>query len=435
MALGSLIVLMASIALPVHADALLDQAKRLMTGGDASKAFALLGPHEQQRAGEIDYDYLLGIAALDAGDPQRAVFALERVLAMNPNFTGARAEIARAYFVLGEKQNAQREFRTVRESPDLPGTARGSIDRYLSALEPVRTRIGGYFEVSYGLDTNVNSATSFGLVNAPGIVIPGLPADKLPADTARRDTYLGFAGSLTGSHNVTDAVALVASFTGNAKNNIHQDAFATQVYDVALGTRISGGAHSVSVALQGQAFWLDDSRYRDSSGMIAQWQWNLNERSQFSVFGQGARLNFPTQRTRDAKRVIGGFAYAHALGGAWNPIVFLSAYGGFEDPRNPDYPQFGNKPVGLRLGGQVTLGSATQLFALASYERRRYDAEDPLFLATRLDRQADYRLGLNYAFASRWTVTPSVSVTDNRSTLDLYTYSRLLGSVALRRDF
>lgn len=52
-----------------------------MDAGEAAAAFALLEPLETSRAGDPEYDYLFGIAALDSSNPSRAVFALERVVA------------------------------------------------------------------------------------------------------------------------------------------------------------------------------------------------------------------------------------------------------------------------------------------------------------------------------------------------------------------
>ena len=69
------------------------------------------------RAGNPDFDYLLGIAALDSGHGERAVFALERVLAVQPSNALARAEIARAYLFIGEKDTARREFENVKREP------------------------------------------------------------------------------------------------------------------------------------------------------------------------------------------------------------------------------------------------------------------------------------------------------------------------------
>jgi len=88
---------------------------------------------EPQRAGDPQFDYLLGIAALDAGDPQRAVFALERVLAQQPDNALARAEIARAFYAMGEREAARQEFEAVRKYA-IPEEAKATVDRFLSAI-------------------------------------------------------------------------------------------------------------------------------------------------------------------------------------------------------------------------------------------------------------------------------------------------------------
>ena len=90
-----------------RADAVTDEAKKLLAAKQAKAAFDLLSPLEPKRAGDPEFDYLLGIAAIDAGAPTRAIFALERVLTAQPGNTLARAEIARAYFAVGETDTAK----------------------------------------------------------------------------------------------------------------------------------------------------------------------------------------------------------------------------------------------------------------------------------------------------------------------------------------
>ena len=89
-------VLLLCVSAAVWADAVTDRAQLLLQRKDAAAAYKLLLPYESERAGNPEFDYLLGIAALDAGDPERAIFALERVLAVQPDNLQARAEIARA---------------------------------------------------------------------------------------------------------------------------------------------------------------------------------------------------------------------------------------------------------------------------------------------------------------------------------------------------
>ena len=91
----------------VFADAATDEALSLLDSGKGKAAWELLEPQESARAGEPLYDFLLGLAALEIGQNTRAVFALERVLAMEPDNVRARAEIARAYLALGEAETAR----------------------------------------------------------------------------------------------------------------------------------------------------------------------------------------------------------------------------------------------------------------------------------------------------------------------------------------
>ena len=66
-------------------------AHALVKAGKFSEAYQLLLPYQTDYAGDTDYDYLLGIVALDSGKPTEAIFALERVLAVNPGHLQARA--------------------------------------------------------------------------------------------------------------------------------------------------------------------------------------------------------------------------------------------------------------------------------------------------------------------------------------------------------
>ena len=58
------------------ADALTDRASALINAGKGAETYPLLEPAEVERAGDRDFDLLFGIAALDAGQNTRAVFAL-----------------------------------------------------------------------------------------------------------------------------------------------------------------------------------------------------------------------------------------------------------------------------------------------------------------------------------------------------------------------
>src|SRR5512141_635394 len=116
------------------ADLDLTRAEALMKQGKAAEAYSLLEPFEFEQSGNIKFDYLLGIAALDSGKPDKATIAFERVLAVDPNFVGARIDMGRAYYQLGDMTRAKTEFEAVL-SQNPPPAAKATIDKYLAAIE------------------------------------------------------------------------------------------------------------------------------------------------------------------------------------------------------------------------------------------------------------------------------------------------------------
>ena len=53
---------------------MLVKAKSLLDANNPQAAYNLLVPLQSQRAGDPDYDYLLGVSALDLGKNTEAVF-------------------------------------------------------------------------------------------------------------------------------------------------------------------------------------------------------------------------------------------------------------------------------------------------------------------------------------------------------------------------
>lgn len=424
-----------SFSLAAFADAVTDRARALLERSDARAAYQLLLPLEAQRAGDPEYDFLLGIAALEAGERERAVFALERVLAVQPDNLRARAEIARAYYEMGERDTAQREFESVRKRA-VPPEVRATIERFLSAIESSRTtRFNAYVEISAGRDSNVNGATAQGQVAVP--FFGGAVFQLAPASQGIKDSFSSLAAGFSFGTEMVPQWSLVggASYYGKYNRDVTQ--FDTQSYDGSLGVRWAKDADAVTAVIQAQTYSVDDRRYRDSMGGTLQWQHSPSQSSQVSLFIQHAALGYPdpTQSIRDANRTIAGIGFAKAFGGEYASVVFASLYGGEERQDNELVPHLGHRPAGMRLGAQRALASGLVLFANTSAERRKYGGDDPLFLVRREDKQYDVTIGLNYTLAPKWSLRPQISLTENHSSIDINRFKRTVAQLSLRRDF
>ncbi|HEU0186462.1 MAG TPA: tetratricopeptide repeat protein [Gallionellaceae bacterium] len=415
---------------------LLGNADALIKAGKPADAYALLLPYQSLLAGDVNYDYLLGIAALDSGKPNEAIFALERVLAVNPNHLQARAEIARAYLATGELAASKKEFETVQQQ-NPPKEVSATIQKYLDIIETDRTgkttSFRAYIEAALGNDSNVNSATS-----TRDIAIPyfgGAVMTMNDAGVENRDSFGSLAAGFNVRHVLNRDWALIGGANVNQRNNSTQTKFNTTNIDGNFGASLTRGDDNYSAVLQAQSFSLDSKSYRDAAGVTGQWQRNRDNGSQGSVYVQYTSLSYPGQTFRNADRYVLGGAYAMALSGESTPVVYGGAYAGAESPQKSSVAYIGNTLYGVRLGGEMKYSPQTTLLASASLESRTYGGDDPLFLMARKDTQADLRLAVGYVPVQKWTVTPSLSYTSNDSNIIINKYQRTMFSVSLRRDF
>lgn len=418
------------------ADAVTDNAQALLEKGEAKAAYDLLEPLEPQRAGDPEYDFLLGLAALEIGKNTNAVFALERVLAVDPKHARARAEIARAYLALGETKTAKQEFESVKQQ-GVPPEVASTIDRLISAVERIedegRTTVRGYVEATVGHDTNVNSATA-----ANGISVPawGGPILTLsPASRQQSDTFTTLGAGFSVRHPLSSEWALIGGLNGNKRmNSHHEDTFDTGQADGHLGLMRTYGKDVFSAVAQYNQLWVDNERYREATGFTTQWQHNYDARNQSSLYVQYASLHYPQEKERDGDRFVIGANFAHALQG-FKTVFYGGVYLGEEVVKDDNFPHLGHLLSGARVGAQHELKKDLKAYVNLAYEHRRYGAENPLLLRTRTDDQWNLGVGMTWTPAKNWVVTPQFQYTNNRSNLEINRFNREVVSVTVRRDF
>ncbi|MEO8386158.1 MAG: tetratricopeptide repeat protein, partial [Betaproteobacteria bacterium] len=144
--------------LTVLADpALLHDAKQLLAADNPKQAFMILVAKQDKLAGDPDFDYLLGVSALDSGKIDEAIIAFERVLQVKPTRADARMDLSRAYFNAGSMDLAEANFLELKSS-NPPPTTLAVIDKYLAAIRDRRaqnaTGLLAWGETGLGYDSN-----------------------------------------------------------------------------------------------------------------------------------------------------------------------------------------------------------------------------------------------------------------------------------------
>jgi len=432
-------VLFGFAASALAADDTLLRAKAMLDARNAQGAYELLAPLQSERAGEPDYDYLLGVAALDVGRNTEAVFALERVLAVQPDNAPARAQIARAYFNLKETDTAKREFETVK-GQGVPPEVQATINRYLDAIDQIAGAEGFsarfFLEFAAGYDSNVNAATSVDQVAVPGVGNTIFRLDPLSVETPA--WFFSAAGGVAVRNPLSAKFALLGGLSAYKRNNFNEDTFNTGYMDGYLGLSHQVGRDTWTAVAQANAFFVGDTvynrSYRNAFGGTLQWLHDFSARTQLTAYFQYAGLYYPEQRPRDANRYIGGVGWAHAFRGA-DPTLYLGLYAGSEIATEDTFDWLGYNVLGLRLGGQKALNQGTYLFASAAVEWRHYRGVDPFFLVERQDEQYSAALGVRYLIQYDWWLSPQVTYLLNNSNIQLNEYDRWQAFLSLRRDW
>ena len=407
-------------------------ARQLLAANRAEEAYAQLAPLANDRAGDPEFDLLLGIAAIDSGREGEAIVALQRVLAVQPNNSRAKAELGRAYAMAGDIDTARRELRTVLNDPTVPDPVRRRIDGLVNDFDRAAGEGGveltGYFDAEVGLDSNINTATDVTSITLPAFAFLG-PATLNGAAREQDDGYYQVQGGISLSAPLSRQVRLFGSALGNWRDNFNND-FVDQA--AALGS--AGLAYSmangdtVSVAGQVQRFWLDQDGYRTTVGGVVQYTKRLSDSSALSVAGQYYRLNYDGQPLLDADRFSGSVTYS-------DRNLFAGIGGGKEETVRSGVDHLGYIFFDGQVGGEYPIDENAAVIGGISAEYRDYDDQDPLFLDGREDFQVDLSLGMRVQITDNLSARPRVTYTVNESNFALYDYQRFTASMGLRFDF
>ncbi len=417
----------------------LHDAESLMKADKPDEAYNLLEPLEFDHSGEVRFDYLIGIAALDSGKPDKATLAFERVLAVDPEYAGARLDMARAYYQLGDMGRAKTEFVTVL-SQHPSDAARTTILGYLDEIEihetGKQTRFSAYAEGTVGHDTNVNNASE----TPNNIITPTLNPDS----TELPDNYSGLAAGGEIIHNLNARFRVYAGADLSKRSNYKRKNFDTFNMEGRAGFIYGTEVDRYLLGFSGEQSILGSARYRDNAGLNGEWRHAVGSRDQMSLFGQYVQYRYAdiSLRSNDIDLKVAGAGWLHVLGNAQSTLSG-SLYIGVENDVGPvtvANPGGGRTDgvkrfAGMRLGGKAVIGARTKLYASAGLQQGRFDNIDPVILSRRSDRLDDFTMGINWYLGDPWLLSLQFARYNNMSDVDLYSYDRSDYSLTIRRNF
>lgn len=402
----------------------LARAEDLLTSGDAATAYSLLSARESELAGNPFFDYLLGVAALDAGRASDAIFSLRRALAVAPGFSGARMELARAYFETGNLTMSRPLFvQLLDEQP--PPAVRAVIDNYIASIDASPSAPVGHLRMHYdlaaGYDTNANGSTDS--QQFLGFMLS-------PNNVETESSFAEIGAGLSWSKPTSTRVAWYSNGRVGFRHNPDANFVDSSLISGTGGVNWQRGKFFGRTGVD--AFWStrDGDSNQSYAGIDTMFGRRLVDYWDLSIGIRGGALRYANAiDIMDVNRVMftGRLGRAFAAGGSFG----IELVGGSDSERRSGSP-YGN----TKLGGRLTLHSPLRddviLFVSSGSLTSDYDG---LFFGTpREDTQISTLLQVEFRNVGRdgLSLTPRLRHVDNDSDVALYDYKRLEFSLNLR---
>lgn len=447
---SALLLAVTLFAAPAFADPkVIQSAQRLLAAGNAKQAYAELSAVADKLAGNIEFDYLLGVAALDSGKIDEAIIAFERVLAVNPNHAGAKLDLARAYYTSGAFDLAEATFENLKLS-NPPPLALQSINRYLAAIQErkklTRSGMTGYGELSMGYDTNLTGVPgdfSNAVLNAFGL--PGV--DPTGNSIKRKAPFVGVQGGIDYFKPLSRGFSLFAGLEGRGRAYRKEPDFNLVSGEARVGSTLNQGPQQWRLLVNASQFRQEGqapgepkpTNDRNAAGLALDWRLALDQRNQIGAAIQVSRQRFPDNNLEDFDQVLVSASWLRSFEAKGLPLLYLTAFHTRDEADNklPDGIADKSKRISaLRSYLQYSLSPNLQLFNGLGYTERK--DQSPFARATQVefgrDRMADLSLGFNWKFQPTCTLRVQWLYSKNDSNIAIYDYTRSEVSSAVRCD-
>ncbi len=412
------------IATSADAQQLLADAESLLASRQSESAFALLEPHETELAGNSLYDYLLGIAALDSGFHGEAIFSLRRAIATAPQFSGARMELARAYYESGNLTLARPLFANLLTENPPPGVY-AVIDDYIKTIDiqlagpPPRFR--PYVEFAGGYDTNANAST-----DDQQFMGFSLSPQNLETESSFAEIGAGFNWHSRSSPRF----GWYAGGRLGYRHNPDADFIDAGVINGVAGMSWQRGQFFGRAGAE--AYWATRDGEPNSTygGLDALFGWRLSTAWDLIAGLRGGALRYDDSiEVLDVNRLL----YSAGVTYRFSPLgsVALEAVGGSDAEQQTGSP-YGNSKSGGRIALTLPVGQSNLLYASVGSLTSDYDGL--FFGTTRKDTQLTSMVQIEFrdVFTTGLSLIPRIRYIDNDSDVSLYDYDRTEATLLMR---
>lgn len=422
-----------------------EQAIYYLSKKQPDRAYETLKPTELVYAGDAQYNYLLGMAAIDSGHPEDASWAFERVVAVMPHHAGARMDMARAFFQLKDYPRAEKEFQLL-DAMDPPESAKKAIAFYLAEIDRLSDRhpkwiLSGSAYSAIGYSSNATGAPSEDNYIAAFAEMFSMSEDTVRSlydvtdgefEAADGFVDLGVSGDVT--YKLPGAWSFVLAPSVARKTMMTESKFSSSNFGLKLGSRWKKNKSDANASVQYTGIEQDSGSSITVMTIQADYGYLVSNRSRV-----GGQLAWSDNTYRDSEsnnsQTTTLSLYSSYIFGQYRPFV-LQGQMTFSDDKALKNRADGNKTlIGGSVSGQYIFNQAHIFSASVNVVENEYDLKRALYSSPRKETQIVYGLGYLWQFNKKIGVKTQINHTDTSSNIALYDMAKQDASVRLNYSF
>ncbi|MDH3978048.1 MAG: DUF2860 family protein [Gammaproteobacteria bacterium] len=407
------------------------------------------GAATAQDSAELQAEFESALKAIEEDRLRTAKRTLHELLARQPKLQRARLELARAYYLSYDYEEAEKLAEQVLEDPNTPPAVQTTVLAFLAQIradqQQVEKRNTWTPSIYAGLmyDSNVNFGPSRDVIDINGI--PGIIAG---ASRQREDgafvvnpglghTYNPNIRFESGEH--TGFFVWQSELSGYYRKYFDENDYNFGVIRLRSGpTWLVPNQWRASIAVQGDQIWLDNSRLAFFTSLNPTFSWEATEDTTLTIDGYLTDRNY-NRDIDDGRDGLYKWVELSANHFLKKDTLSIQAGIGYGD-LDADEDRFAYKGPQLFVGFVANAWENGFIHSRVRYRKFDYEGEEPLYNVSRDDDEYQFTLGFEHdiqtGFLKNWSVLGDWIYTDNQSDdVEIFKYDRHEVNLGLSRNF
>lgn len=385
---------------------------------------------------DLDRAFAYAQAAIQVGDLEGAISALERMLFINPELPRVRLELGVLYFRLGSYVAAQTYFNSVGEMKDVPQPVRERVAMFQAEIAKRQSRHAWSGSLFFGArsQSNANTATATGAV-----MVGGINANLDSQFTQKQDNNIFAALNLKHTYEIdpTKTDTWDTALSSYVSRQAAQKQVDVSLIEITSGpTLVLAPGTDYDPRLRPYAILsyieINDVRDYFAPGIGMSFTSVLSPRMQGELSSEFRDRRFKDDNDSPNKSDKDGPELTHRARLTFAPFDFLSFNAGAgmtvqnareESEANTEYSLTAGmtvsypSPLPFLQMPWATIGSVTRAYT-------KYDRPDPTISAVERRQDKDWRMSVTQAvpLSQDWALVATAARTIRSSTLPNFEY-------------